>query len=62
MDFHRFFYVFIALGDWGIPSLREHIEHAQDPVHINVGARQLRTAHTIKQYVEVLQVGRGMIG
>lgn len=27
----------------------------QDPVHINVGARQLRTAHTIKQYVEVLQ-------
>lgn len=27
----------------------------EDPVHINVGARQLRTAHTIKQYVEVLQ-------
>lgn len=27
----------------------------EDSVHINVGARQLRTAHTIKQYVEVLQ-------
>eukprot|EP00490_Sorites_sp_Unknown_P004436 CAMPEP_0114694474 /NCGR_PEP_ID=MMETSP0191-20121206/70218_1 /TAXON_ID=126664 /ORGANISM="Sorites sp." /LENGTH=485 /DNA_ID=CAMNT_0001989401 /DNA_START=90 /DNA_END=1548 /DNA_ORIENTATION=- len=27
----------------------------EDPVHINVGARQLRTAHTIKQYIEVIQ-------
>jgi len=27
----------------------------EDPVHINVGALELRTAHTIRQYVEVIQ-------
>jgi len=27
----------------------------EDPVHINVGALDLRTAHTIRQYVEVVQ-------
>jgi len=27
----------------------------EDPVHINVGALTLRTAHTIRQYVEVVQ-------
>mmetsp|Transcript_24137 Transcript_24137/g.68694 ORF Transcript_24137/g.68694 Transcript_24137/m.68694 type:complete len:232 (-) Transcript_24137:122-817(-) len=27
------------------------------PVHINVGALELRTAHTIRQYVEVIQEG-----
>merc|ERR1711862_156236 len=27
----------------------------EDPVHINVGSLDLRTAHTIRQYVEVVQ-------
>merc|ERR1712083_349972 len=27
----------------------------EDPAHINVGALELRTAHTIRQYVEVIQ-------
>ncbi|CAE7449394.1 unnamed protein product [Symbiodinium sp. CCMP2592] len=27
----------------------------EDPVHINVGANELRTAHTIRQFVEVVQ-------
>jgi len=27
----------------------------EDPVHINVGSTELRTAHTIRQYVEVVQ-------
>jgi len=27
----------------------------EDPVHINVGSMELRTAHTIRQYVEVVQ-------
>jgi len=29
----------------------------EDPAHINVGSMQLRTAHTIRQYVEVVQEG-----
>jgi len=29
----------------------------EDPVHINVGSLDLRCAHTIKQYVEVIQEG-----
>jgi len=29
----------------------------EDPVHINVGALELRTAHTIRQYVEVINEG-----
>merc|ERR1712060_75960 len=29
----------------------------EDPVHINVGALEMRTAHTIRQYVEVVQEG-----
>jgi len=29
----------------------------EDPVHINVGSMELRTAHTIRQYVEVVQEG-----
>mmetsp|Transcript_7609 Transcript_7609/g.17475 ORF Transcript_7609/g.17475 Transcript_7609/m.17475 type:complete len:485 (+) Transcript_7609:114-1568(+) len=29
----------------------------ENPVHINVGANELRTAHTIRQFVEVVQEG-----
>merc|ERR1719412_2211012 len=29
----------------------------EDPVHVNVGSLDLRTAHTIRQYVEVVQEG-----